>query len=723
MFLSILKSSGRLLVHDGLAKHSILHHKSFRALQQAAGANCHLCSLIEMYCTALCIDLDLPVELSFDLRRQYREYAFTVETEKPCTKIRLGLIGYKPTTRQKAATYYHPSGGIPQAVFDMIQEWLQVCESKHPDCCHNSTAQMPTRLVDVGPAESNTVQLIETNSTVKAPYLTLSHCWGKDPKTYRRTTQGNLSISLEALPRTFQDAIFVTRKLKFRYLWIDSLCIVQGDQNDWEKESVNMARIYANGALNLAASYSADGHGGLMLGRNKLHVTPCRWVHQTHPISSSDRREEWMAETEVCWQFEPQSELTSLGIGRPLPLESRGWVLQENVLSPRTVRFLPGEIMWECRNLSTRESLHCNPEPPTRMSIAKAGKANLPLESTIQAMQNGTKHFLRPELNHPCDSQANLKLEPRSTTDATTQSHLYRKWYEMVEQYSNKDLTWSDDRLPAIWALAQNFQKRTGDEYCSGLWKNDLLAGLLFRRYQQRPTCRRQLNCSPSWSWAFTECRVEFERATSPAARRYLLPDASILRLDIVLTSPTSLSMGRTHHAELEIHSVVREVKCSHRQPSARPSQIRREWRQFEALFQQTGRWPTTTELLMGFGAPTQWHELACAHRCSRHDYSYESAFLDDLCWDMNEARSRQDEKDKVLDSYWHGSSTHLHFDTIELATRYALKVVLCVHIKDLSGLLVEPDGNSQTYHRIGMYTCSSQEESHLWKKKIVRLR
>ncbi|RSL88606.1 hypothetical protein CEP52_015177 [Fusarium oligoseptatum] len=561
----------QVLVHHDLAEYSIRHHKSFLALQEAAGENCHLCSLIALYCTAFQVDSDLPVQLNFDLRDTLsRGYAFSVEKENSRTRIRLGLTYTNSTLQQKPMAYYHPSGGVPEAVFDMIRQWLHICQDEHQECRRSSGGQMPVRLIDVGIPGSSTVQLIETDSILQAP-----------------VTRGNLVVSLDMLPRTFRDAIKVTRKLQFRYLWIDSLCIIQGDRDDWERESANMANIYANAALNLAASYSADGHGGLMLERNKLHVTPCHWTRPSRPIPSHNRWGKWMKAEEVCWGFSPQSEFASVGIGRPLPLESRGWVMQESLLSPRKVRFLPGEITWECKSLSTKESLHCGSESPAKQPTSNGGTP--PPGSTHPR----SEHLPGTDSHNTAEKQTTLESKPSITIHPVAQSQLYSQWYKMVEEYTTKDLTWSDDRLPAIWALAQDIKNRTGDIYCSGLWGNDMLRGLLFRRYKQRFTCcRSQPSCSPSWSWAFTECEVkfeQFERVTRSYSTPNPLPDASIQKLDIVLTTPEHVSMGRTQRAELEIHSFVHKAECRRLEPEPSPSQkvarALKNWTRFARYF------------------------------------------------------------------------------------------------------------------------------------------
>ena len=89
-------------------------------------------------------------------------------------------------------------------------------------------------------------------------YIALSHCWGQTKvlvlmeHMLESMTRG---IDWLRLPRTFQDAIVVTRRLGFRYLWIDSLCIIQDSHEDWIRESETMQNVYANCVLTVAASW------------------------------------------------------------------------------------------------------------------------------------------------------------------------------------------------------------------------------------------------------------------------------------------------------------------------------------------------------------------------------------------------------------------------------------------------------------------------------------
>jgi len=151
------------------------------------------------------------------------------------------------------------------------QLWLETCVNKHSRCSTKTSGWLPTRLLDLNESTNGIIRLVETKRNgVIENYMTLSYCWGK-ADIYKLTSDtvcrllAGLKISL--LPRTFQRAIEVARFLDTKYLWIDSLCIMQKSKEDWERESAQMGKVYSNGLLNIAATSSTDGEGGLFMER------------------------------------------------------------------------------------------------------------------------------------------------------------------------------------------------------------------------------------------------------------------------------------------------------------------------------------------------------------------------------------------------------------------------------------------------------------------------
>ena len=204
---------------------------------------------------------------------------------------------------------------------------------------------LPNRVLDLGQEPTQTIKLLENNFR-RGHYCALSHCWGSPKKHPIRTTSNTLKDHLEGikfkvLPRTFQDAVTVTRAIGVRYLWIDCLCIVQDDRNDWKKEAAVMGSIYERALMTIAASGAQDSTKGCFIskssdlssvsipyysGSKATSVLDCFYAHQVFDCSPS-------------WG----------------PLKERGWVVQEWRLSRRMVHFTEGGLSWKCKEEETDE--------------------------------------------------------------------------------------------------------------------------------------------------------------------------------------------------------------------------------------------------------------------------------------------------------------------------------------------------------------------------------
>lgn len=122
---------------------------------------------------------------------------------------------------------------------------------EHAICAVDRPPFRPTRVLDVKklPSASNAIRLVETTDLPASPllpYIALSHCWGGkiDYKLLESNREDmKRQIDFSSLARNFRDAISITRPLGERYLWIDSLCIIQDSLSDWERESSQMGQL------------------------------------------------------------------------------------------------------------------------------------------------------------------------------------------------------------------------------------------------------------------------------------------------------------------------------------------------------------------------------------------------------------------------------------------------------------------------------------------------
>jgi len=232
--------------------------------------------------------------------------------------------------------------------WNLVLEWLATCTSEHVECTVAKTPSwFPSRLIDVGNDARDFAKLVVTaHQPPTGHYVTLSHRWGSG-KVFKlmHTTFEQLrsGIAVTELPLTFQHAIEIARRLKKQYIWIDSLCIYQDDddRSDWLQEAALMYKVYANSFLNIAATAAADGSEGLFVhwdptaGLRPLEIICSTGVTSDGPTPSRT----FLLQDILFLEREPMDA----------PLNRRAWVLQERLLFSRVLHFAAGQMFWECR--------------------------------------------------------------------------------------------------------------------------------------------------------------------------------------------------------------------------------------------------------------------------------------------------------------------------------------------------------------------------------------
>lgn len=223
--------------------------------------------------------------------------------------------------------------------------WLQTCDREHKGCQPRHTTKLPTRLIDVGSIDQPLLRLLETaeDTVVSGAYIALSHPWG-DTRTYEpfRTLRTDPSagheverfrqaIPYEDLPATFKDAVDTTRDLGVRYLWIDSICIIQGSGGDFNVEAKKMEDVFSGAYCVLAASRANNQLDGFLHG-----------VRVQRDFVTFQRKEEERP-FYVCKNIDNFSHDVIEGA-----LNKRGWVLQERALARRTIYFAENQTYFEC---------------------------------------------------------------------------------------------------------------------------------------------------------------------------------------------------------------------------------------------------------------------------------------------------------------------------------------------------------------------------------------
>jgi len=396
-----------------------------------------------------------------------------------------------------------------EEAFEKVKGWFRSCVLTHQQPCSEPAAQdLPDRLIDIGGTgeSSDDLPKLVSTSGKRGVYACLSHRWGPEtPSTTQEKVESyHHRIPWEHLSATFQDAITFLRKLSpwheqefgdaIRYIWIDSLCIVQDSDSDWKQQSQKMCDIYSNARLTLVESAGRDMEKRLFSKASAQYVPK--------PIQVKDAQ----GNTQDLYlrrSFLHPDYMVNQG---RVPVWNRAWVLQERLLSRRLLVFGSEELSWQCQSGNQCEcGLDQNKsEAETRMMSWK-------LKTTTTRLQSVTSRHGLGKL---------LGTDP-------SHSEFRRAWRLVLEGYSGLDMTFRKDTLPAIAGLARSFNKQLGDmRYFAGMFyeeqdgsegaePKDLTESLLdlLWRLRHLSDARRELPppvIPVTWSWAAPQGAIAY---------------------------------------------------------------------------------------------------------------------------------------------------------------------------------------------------------------------
>lgn len=419
--------------------------------------------------------------------------AFPYEPRRKALKSR--LCRGKETIKMNSTADDH--------VIDQAKLWWEACIRKHK-CQPVSCSYKPTRLLRLEHKSNDTVIWLVT-VTQPVQYVTLSHRWSKETEEislswsnlHRRMERGILATELPRLSKfaftlpalrflcsvwislplvtpskidIVQDVIYVLRRFRIEYLWIDSFCIIQGDDGDWRREAGSMASIYKNAAFTISATKSKGSYDSLF---SDPTGTATGVYLGTLPGGFTVRIEEY-----------PRHPFYYLGsdVGHYMDDEGllgRGWVYQEVLLSPRTLFFLNHEIMWRCQEYRVCQCARYDADEDVDDCI-------------IMAEEGSTERY----------HVAQTKSRQLSS----------RPWPNVIEDYATRQFTYPKDRLAALAGVAEEYANETQWTYICGLWQENISQNLLWHRHERdslkaRPDWSENI---PTWSWASMSSLPDF---------------------------------------------------------------------------------------------------------------------------------------------------------------------------------------------------------------------
>lgn len=323
---------------------------------------------------------------------------------------------------------------------------------------------MPGRLLFLGSnasEEERAFRLVDSVPGEKLQYAALSYCWGGDQaykttKANRQAYYQESGIPHDALApfKTITDAIYVARLLGLSYLWIDSLCIVQDDDEDKGREIGKMQDIYAGAYVTISAACAATCRDGFL---------------DSMDDNSEDFEMDYPCiDDTVGAVFLTKDQMTS--DRDPQPIDARAWTFQEYFLSPRVLVFERRKVRWSCFTAVHEDGGH--------------------------------------------DNDSGFKLLNSEKLTQLSPDELNQEWAWAVERFARRYLTVQSDKLPAMAGVAARFSSRFGgSRYCAGVWEARLAQQLAWdaswgnARSVRQP---RRLQHAPTWSWASIDGYIVF---------------------------------------------------------------------------------------------------------------------------------------------------------------------------------------------------------------------
>lgn len=280
---------------------------------------------------------------------------------------------------------------------ESARAWLKDCSDNHEACRPEVTSSkgLPTRLIDIRPLGLNrsSVRLLNSSELPLggSEYAAISHVWTDKDLTLSTTRLRSMhdNISREELPKALNDAIAVADHIGHRYIWVDSLCVIQDSAEDKRRECGMMASTYRNADLTIVADSTDTSSGG-----------PQTTLPVILPI-------DWEAPG-FAW-------------------DTRAWCLQERLLCGRLLHLTRGQMYWECHSLKASETfpqglpsllwekVHTRPVPGQAPLSSRHSRAETP--GIIRDCQ-----FIRKEgdgISDAMSAQMQMALKAHQTSTTT----------------------------------------------------------------------------------------------------------------------------------------------------------------------------------------------------------------------------------------------------------------------------------------------------------------
>lgn len=364
--------------------------------------------------------------------------------------------------------------------------WLRECEQQHGTKCseHGWSVVMrkPSflRLIDV-----RDKCIVEVAEPQQSRYVALSYVWGGAQhlqlQRYNKAElmgKNGLDLYRSAIPQTILDAMTVVQGIGERYLWVDSMCILQDDNDPEKLEQIkSMDQIYGSAIVTIVAADATNANAGLE-GVREGSRSVMQLAEEVRPGFHI------MAPTAVPQQLDKS------------PWNMRAWTMQERLLSRRLLIFTGGQVVWYCRGRVMFED----------MTVEDKGGVYTPLKwLSLKPQYLGVNTRV---------GYVDGSIEvTREKITRIVRSGTFNEYSRLVEEYSQRQITYTKDVLNALAGLLHIFELCFKYPVRKGLPEILLDVAILWRPSEQLTS--RACKELPSWSWAGWIGRVAYEEPFS----------------------------------------------------------------------------------------------------------------------------------------------------------------------------------------------------------------
>ncbi|KAK2764078.1 hypothetical protein CKAH01_15881 [Colletotrichum kahawae] len=364
---------------------------------------------------------------------------------------------------------------------DLLRTWLRTCQDSHHVVCWPKNPESHNRRWQDDDVEPFIRLLdLETNCLIESStppeFVALSYVWGtievftlgKD-NYVDLMKPGSLTEYQGRFLRTIQDAMELTKLLGYRYLWTDSICIIQrGDEDDKAIQLRLMDVIYSRASVTVTAASGTDANARLAgvcgLSRSKRQNT-ARYSDDLTLLALMPSFEDGVQG--IYWN-------------------SRGWTYQERLLSRRLLVFTQDTVYFQCGQMTCSEDFN----------MLKPGVIQSASQQDIMLSRGEEPPTLTPR------SQYRLGI-----------SEEY--YYRMVTEYTSRHMSHADDRVNGFEGILNVLRNVYGDVFIWGTWAGDMLHHSLL--WQPRQELKRVYQWKtttpvyPTWAWAGWTGAVRFD--------------------------------------------------------------------------------------------------------------------------------------------------------------------------------------------------------------------